>query len=280
MADEKITQLDAHGAFADSDLVEIVDDPSGTPDNEKATVGALLDYAAGRTVRQVPYASVAAASAAGLLTVVSDAPYLARDSGAAQIYYGPVWKATPPASFSWAWVNQGSAVLTENGSSHIEGVSDVTRNSRIRVKSHTAPKAYRALMISDVPNNNGTTIFAFGGLCFRESSTGKMVQLSALIGTTNAFEADRMTNETTFSAQIGTTVVRGLYGGLPVWLEIEDNNTSIFFRYSFDGVYFRLVTSESRTAFLAGGPNQVGFYTCALGSPGAHGVTWLAWNEV
>lgn len=189
---------------------------------------------------------------------------------------------TPPPPTGWAWVNQGTAVVLETATYvHLEGVNDASRNVRLRLRAHTAPKKYRALIQFDVPPNNGSA-YAFGGLALYESGTGKLVVLEQMVGSAPAdcFEADRMHSPTSFASQIGTQVVRRMAGGIPVWLELEDDGTTITFRYSYDGRFFRSVASEGRTAWMAGGPNQVGFFLQALGSPGPHGLTVLSWQDL
>lgn len=186
-----------------------------------------------------------------------------------------------PTIYTWGWVNQGAAAVTEaNSAIWLVGVNDAVQNDRLRTKAHTAPKRYRAVLQFDILLNNGATVFSYAGLCFRESSTGKFSRFTGQVGTTNVVAHQNMTNPTTFGATLAQETRAALYGGSRFHMEFEDNNVNIISRYSFDNAKnFVQLHSVGRTAHMAGGPNEVGFLVGAVGSPGVGRVTVLGWDE-
>jgi hypothetical protein len=91
------------------------------------------------------------------------------------------------------------------------------------------------------------------------------------------FSVDHYTNPTTFT---GNYTVRsaGFLRGMVVWFQIIDNGTNLSWYYSPDGINFNLITTQSRTNFLASGPNQIGFGINSNTTSGAAGMTLLSWN--
>lgn len=282
MADEKMTDLDAHGAFADTDLIEVVDDPAGTPDNEKAEVGDLLDYAAGRNVRASVYASIPAASAAGLLTLITDGATLARDGGAAHVYYGPIWRVVPLDQSGWSWVNQGSASVTQ-GKGIVFLAVPGAGGTNVRGRVTSAPAAPYVITAAVMPSLPGGT-HAFAGIGFRESSSGKIFDLHIYNnggGTQEVIRVVKWTNETTVST---VPVARGVVAQRgPVWLRIEDNNTNVIFSTSPDGVNWIQLFSEARGSFMSGGggPTQVGLFAEIedTSTVGGLAASYLSWEQ-
>lgn len=194
-------------------------------------------------------------------------------------FYGPIWPLADPTAYSWAWVNQGGATVAE-GSRRIfmTGVSDASRNERLRKKSHAASKKYTALFAMDLPSNNGSSVYAWCGMYFRKNSDGKLYGFRKFMGTDMNFAIQRLTNETTFSANVGT-LIRQTGAFEHMWMQIEDDNANVYFRYSADGKNFVEIVSEGRTAFMSGGPDEVGFGIGSLGSPGVARLTLLSWAE-
>src|SRR5262249_48606364 len=147
-----------------------------------------------------------------------------------------------------------------------------SRQSRARVKTApSTPYTITALVLIDV----GYTNFAAAGLCWRESGTGKMIYLDYIA---NAFilEQGRETNETTFNA---STATRQFAQWQPIFLRLNDTGSNIVTAYSLDGVNFITLNTEGRTAFMAGGPNQVGLHTMSDGTGVAPRMSVLSWIE-
>lgn len=168
----------------------------------------------------------------------------------------------PIGESSFAWVNQGGATATDvlNG---ILLKIPTGAGANFRGKELTAPAAPYAVIgaieMSHVIVANATGQ-PRGGLFFRESGTGEIISLMARTMTDRggvSYNVQRWTDPTTFSAEVHTsdwTINSGL-----VWFRIEDDNTDLNFSISNDGVNWREIHSEARTAFMAGGPDRIGF---------------------
>lgn len=63
-----------------------------------------------------------------------------------------------------------------------------------------------------------------------------------------------------------------------IWLQLEDNTTNHYFRYSFDGINFIDLFSHSRTAYMAA-PDLIWFGTQLFGSGEIVATNLLSWHE-
>jgi hypothetical protein len=162
----------------------------------------------------------------------------------------------PPAAADFSWVNQGGASVTDRsyGVSFVAPYS-TTDNVRILVKS--APSSpYRIIArikhrIIQVANG-----FQHAGICFRESSSGKLYLFGPLYRsstTLHRLAVIKYTNATTYSADLS---VGGAYHDPIEWLSIRDDGTSVYFDWGTDGDTWINFASATRAAFFT--PDQVG----------------------
>jgi hypothetical protein len=99
------------------------------------------------------------------------------------------------------------------------------------------------------------------GIGFRESSSGQMALLVLSMDGGSIFPmlaVYYMNNATSYS---GSALVGRFpcYLPSPKWFSVKDDGTDLYFYASHDGIQWILVGSASRTAFMTGGPDQVGF---------------------
>jgi hypothetical protein len=197
----------------------------------------------------------------------------ARAGVSAADFYGPVWKLGDPTVPSWAWVNQGtSTIANANGISYLE-IPNATTNIRSRVISAPAtPYTITALFRGRFA---GALSTQYGGLVFRESGTSKLYIW--YVAGNSALQAIKFTNDTTFSA-VGAvnTVLQGA-GGNFHWLRFTDNGTNLLFAASVDGINFTEYGTEGRTVFMAGAPNQVGFFANVDSAGAGMAISLLSW---
>ncbi len=185
-----------------------------------------------------------------------------------------VW--TSPPSTGWSWVNQGSSTITSSSNPTREvlvGVhSGTSTNVVARVRSYTAPATFTVRLdgISFVKNYNGF------GLCFRDSSTGELVDLD-ISNSTESLTVNYMASATSWSSSPFT--VPSIH--VPKWVRIEDNNTNFLFSVSENGWDWQQLYSVSRTAHLTT-PDQVGFQVSTQNSTTPNMdqlLTILSWEE-
>jgi len=214
---------------------------------------------------------------AGYEDLYTDAPYMARYSGSLWAPFGPLFKFTTPTG-SFSWVNQGSATIsTANGGMLLTGAATGSGvNFQVRVESSgSAPWTRIAYVLPCFVQKANQSV----GMCFRQSSDGKMACLhfAALDtgSTTIAVASQKMNTATSASTSYRTLAVNKI----PNWWKIEDNNTDRKIYFSENGLSWIEFHSVGRTDFLTA--DQVGFYVNTDNSatpnfaPILHVLSWV-----
>lgn len=226
------------------------------------------------------FGSRSAAEKDGRIFFPNDGFTISRDTGSAWREWGPIHPLTVPVSGNFAWINQGSATITDVGSLILFGPASATNNLRVRKKAApSVPYTITALIDFQTPPAN----VAQGGILFRESSSGKMHGF-ALAYNTGAGDttfglnivSSKWTDATNFSASY-STVARLPYGILNrAWLRISDDNTNRILSLSINGLNWFTFHSIGRTDFLTA--NEVGFYVNSANSLDIYS-TLHSWKE-
>jgi hypothetical protein len=243
----------------------------------------------GSTVLATPFDSREQPGTVGRIFLPTNGYAAERDNGTLWQAWGPLFPLTAPISGDFAWTGQGGATLdTSGGMCYLSAPPAAGSNLRIRHK--TAPATPYSVTIGFIPMAPVIqNIFPGMGLCFRQSSTGKLVTLGY------TFENDpdtriitrwgmqKWTDETTFSANYGSIN----WGDIPpwntgpiLWIKGIDDGTDLKFQVSNDGVHFSQIHSVSRTDFLlTTGPDQVGFWVNTNTASTDVGMLLLSWKE-
>lgn len=213
-----------------------------------------------------------------------------RDDGTQWLKWGHFNEFTEPDQSLFSWVNQSSATIsTTYGPSVLTtpAPGGAGENVNLRVQSTpvipptpTTPYSLIAGFLPNIDPVNNTSC----GMVLRESSTGKFIFFRLLFDTTSAitksdivFSVDKYTSPTVFSANYNV-VSAGFLRGSVIWFKIFDDGTNITWSYSNDGQNYTNITTQTRTDFLALGPNQIGFAIDSNTTTGAAGMTLLSWN--
>lgn len=251
------------GAPVDADYV--VETANGTLSAESVLGTTVITTAA--------YASRQAAAKAGRLFLPNNGFHVERDTGSVWAPWGPIYPMTPPVDGDFSWVNQGgSTVDTTNGGIFLLAPATALTNLRVRVKTAPSPPyTITAALLVRSPGIN----FAGVGLCFRQSSDGKLATLGLEHNNDWQVVAHKFTSATAFSANYTSLNLGTLFS--PMFLQISDNNTNRIVRISTDGQHWQQIHSVTRTDFLTA--NQVGFYASADQATWDCGVTLLSWKE-
>jgi hypothetical protein len=166
--------------------------------------------------------------------------------------------ATATAS-SFTWFNQGSGTCTDaddGGLKMTTGASEAL--NQLRGKEITAPStpwvcsAYVHLG-NGMARYNGSGAGTMGGLMMRENSSGEIYYLFVR---TDVIAMWRMTNSTTFSADVDTFIDNEAE---EIWLQVGDDGTDVYGKVSYNGYDWVECFDEGRTSFMAGGPDRIGF---------------------
>jgi hypothetical protein len=220
------------------------------------------------------YASRPAAGTEGRLFLPSNGFYLDRDTGAAWVPWGPLFQMTAPVDGDFAWINQGGAsVVTTFGGIHLTTPLSATVNYRIRKKAApSTPYTITAWLLHNMTNVSNQSC----GVCFRQSSDGKLV-IFALDASATGFSLGvfKFTNPTTFSATYVSRAALAL--GPQICLRIADNGTNRICSVSTDGQNFKDIHSVGRTDFLTA--DEVGVFVNDQSNTIASAMTLLSWKQ-
>lgn len=200
-----------------------------------------------------------------------------RSTGSAQVPWGPLYPFTAPVDGDFAWVNQGTAsVTTTNGGIYLAAPAG-GGNNNARIRKKAAPSTPYTITVAVLPVMRYVN-YQECGLCFRESSSGKLHLFalavnSGVAGNLAFVDVSKWTNATTFSAGYTT---EQMIGGFPLFLRLADDGANRKCSWSRDGVNFTEVHSVGRTDFLTA--DEVGFF-CSPGNITTDlAMTVLSWK--
>ena len=207
-----------------------------------------------------------------------------RDDGTTWKKWGHFNEFTEPDQSLFSWVNQSSATFsTAYGPTVLStpAPGGAGENVNIRVQAlPTTPYNLLAGFVAQLDPANNTSC----GMVLRESSSGKFILFRLLFDTASTitksdivFSVDKYTNPTTFSANYAVASA-GFLRGSVIWFKIFDDGINITWSYSNDGQNYVDITTQSRTNFLAGGPDQIGFAINSNTTSGAAAMTLLSWD--
>lgn len=223
-------------------------------------------------------ASRPSASQAGRLYFPTDEPVILRDNGSLWQPYGPAWALKNPNDHSWSWGNQGAATLVTREFTQTMLYTCVGATGLLaRMKAvPTAPYKITALF---TVGYNGVE-YQNPCLGMRNSSDNKEKWVRAWLrpGFQPTFYASLASSwgssGSSNAANIDFPVFAPCY-----WLQIEDDNTNHYFRYSLDGLNYLTVLSHARATHMSV-PDYVFWGTEADGTGGnTKRVNLLSWLE-
>jgi hypothetical protein len=183
----------------------------------------------------------------------------------------------PVTTDSFAWVNQGSATVdaTPGGIFLHAPASGGGQNLRIRKKAAPAtPYTITALLLFLALESSGASEVHYG-LCFRQSSDGKLATLSREPFNQQTWST-KWNSATSFGAQYVNRTLPGTLQTLN-WFRIADDGTNRTVSFSHDGRNFIAYHAVGRTDFLTA--DEVGFYAAPSNATGGVGVTVLSWKD-
>jgi hypothetical protein len=160
--------------------------------------------------------------------------------------------------------NLGLAYLEDNadGSITLGSTETSTTGNAMHVAYKTAPSPpYKVTTLLHTMNVSwsGTGSSSVWGMCFRESATGEFVQLGAISSPPISFQifsAFRWNSPTSTSAAVPGRLLPDCNVNW-AFMQLEDDGVDLHFRASYNGITWFTIASDGRTAFMAGGPDQI-----------------------
>jgi hypothetical protein len=170
---------------------------------------------------------------------------------------------------AWAWVNQGSVLLSYSQSHAMlkRAASNSANNVSSIVQSLPSQTfKYRCKMSFATKNADN-----MAGLVLRDSASSKLIMFQWYSGSSPTLKVQQYTNNTT----TGTTSQSVNCMDATLYLEIEQDATNRYYRFSFNGVEgsFNEILSETKTAFLT--PDQIGLALNPFSAPCIAAFDWF-----
>lgn len=238
------------------------------------TKGALDTFRADLLGRGT-HAAIPAASQQGDLYFPTDSIVMAQDTGAEwQYHWLPKWY--PLDDSSWSWVNQGSANRIAAGG--VTYIQDVNNGNELRCRVKTCPATPYKIWTRVIPMHLESHNDVFCGLCWRESSSGKII-IAGFRGNSNflCYYCNTASNPSYSSIYDPGVAFQSIVYGQPGWsIGLEDNNTNKRVVIIPDGLNaIEVVTMTHAYQFV---PDQVGFWVKPRGSL-ISGISCMSWRE-
>ena len=217
--------------------------------------------------------------------------YLFQDDGSSwDVGWGPIFELTEPDESGLSWINQGTAsTSTTDGGVYLTtpAPGGAGENVRLRVQDvsfvdptsdYTVTAAFTPLLF---PSDQTSA-----GLIFRESGTGEFIFFRVMFDTTSGISkgdlllsVDKYDNATTFNSNY--KVLSASYIKSPtIWLKMEDDTTDLIWSFSNDGKNFHTFDTQTRTDFMAGGPDQIGYAVNSNNTTGSAAMTLFSWTKI
>lgn len=245
-------------------------------DNASGDIGAqdgrdeLISSHPEKTTQSAAYASEpSTAQLTGDLFFPTDTTWVERYSGSAWQPWGPLWKVTKPVLGDYTAINSASG-SAPNGGIYL---SDSAQSGVYQVRAYTktapaTPWTYTAHLTA-MPGPTGTNQYFNCGLCFRQSSDGKLVLFGPWLQSVEKTQllVDNLNGPTSqVSSPLILSAATFVPGGSPFWLRIADDGTNRLCQVSANGFDWLTVYSVARTTFLTA--DQLGFFVNTYSSAG------------
>lgn len=251
MAQAGMVVEEADASPSVSGVTKIVVTNGSLTDDGGGQVTISTGGGSGDITEQGVYGSRPAADNDGDLYFSTDGAIVSRDKGTGNGYshWGPIYLLNMSKVVSdFAWINQETATATDTAGG-IVMTPPVGTGSSINLLKRTAPSTPYTVTIGAILNVVGTDTNRLG-LCFRQSSDGKIVYVGVGYAASNwKIESYKFTNATTYAGSTYFSYNYMPYGGL-IWLRIGDDGADRKTWVSQDGQNWVLVHSVTRTDHL------------------------------
>lgn len=251
------------------------------PNGTLGVVGAVATYTpaggSGNATSTGASGSEPGSPASGDLYLPNNGFVVERYSGSVWAPWGPIYPLTePPAVASgWTWVNQSTATFVDEGTSRYLSAVNSSDNNLV-VRTVSAPYTVTACYLWNADVLTGAND---GGLCFYDSSGGKLITVGHDMFSGTLTEFIRKWNSTS-SHSGGDYIAFGLGAArvrsFPFWVRLIDDSTNRKIQYSVDGQHWITRHSVGRTDFMTA--DRVGLYLRSASS-GTSQLTLLSWVQ-
>jgi hypothetical protein len=215
--------------------------------------------------------------AKGHVTDVVDVEITGGGGGGGTPNFFGIQNFTAPPTTGWSWDNQDSSTVDEQAT-YIRLYNAGTGHDQLSVRYRSAPGSTPWTITAFLLNAGFPYSSAVGlpacGICFRQSSDGKIVELN--VGQYNANAPYTRTNKHTNATSSGSTVADNqgtIVSGPYFWMRLTNDGTNLKTWISLDGLTWWQSWSEAVGTYIT--PDQVGL---VLNNYAKSGLTLLHWE--
>lgn len=195
--------------------------------------------------------------------------------------YGRILNGSTTLTASdFTWFNQGTSTCVDADPAGLRLTLPDELYHNIRGKYISAPATpwtvtCRVDLAEGCARQDGSGEGTYGGILARESSSNELYMFAVRGDVIALWQMDTYN---TFNAAVNSVELNNIYHG--AWLQLSDDGTYVTGSVSLNGYDFFEIWNESRTAFMAGGIDQIGFGgSSGVNSTGAnatlHISTWI-----
>lgn len=189
-------------------------------------------------------------------------PYVGRDSGSTFDLMYPLSRTVVPLSSAFTSMNLGSSTVTDviNGIK-IEAPADSGDNLRLLDKVLPSTPCTITCRVNAVRGDR----YHQTGLYIRDSISGKLQSIHILPsgGGQPYIQATRWNAPNSFNSHNVTLLVENMFP-MPTWLRIHHDGTTLYFRYSVNGLNYKTLYSLAKNTFLTNGPDKIGLFVNSI----------------
>lgn len=223
------------------------------------TAGAISQAITERTTIVDVLANLPSPGIAGRQFHATDSPLMAIDTGTSWQYKCGAFCVTPPVDSGWSWVNQGvgASYTSAYGGLYLKSLTTNGSGFNIRGLFKTLPSAPYSIVFGVYLFFGSYAQFALPGVAFRESSSGKIIQLRLDNSSSHFnFVVERYTSPTSQSSAGAVSTANHL-NSTPLFIRLKDDGVNRYFSVGPSPTLFDYDQySESRTTFIT--PDQYG----------------------
>jgi len=268
---------------------------SGTDVGNFITAGGMVDFINCAFLTDVRSGRPAAGTTGRMFLTQGPGWYFFRDNGSDWDAWAATFTAQEPVRSDFDWVNiddpsgEFAGDFDEDAGLFISTPAVASAGDSVRLKVQdvtaaaptTTPFKVRVAFSPFLePVNNGSC-----GIVFRESSTAKFIffrmmydDASTVSKNELVLSLDKYTDPTTFDSNY-KVVSAGIFLSNLVWLQMEDDGVDLKWAFSNDANNYIELFSVTRTDFLAGGPDQIGFAVNTNSTSAGAGMTLISWEK-
>lgn len=193
--------------------------------------------------------------------------------------YSQVMSATPTSAGIGltSWSNQGSSTVTDSpvGIAITSPTSGGAANLAVRYMAAPGSTPYTFTVLLGITRD--TSSYNSAGIGWFDGTKIHAIGLTANNGSVSYIEVQKWTNTTTFSADDWNGQKNGQ--SVPIWFQIEDDGTNVYFRWSNDGANFITSFSVAKSSGFLGASGYTNVCVFNNAQQGVQIATVMSWTK-